>query len=334
MPHVFRFRIIAQLLSNIKHLHVNGAVYISGNYDLETILNDIKNKFGSDIFDNPAMLRSVMKDYHTETRDVILICAIMEDYGSSFKNVASNPNADSVDRLSEKIAYDRFISDVTIVETRVVLLLHAVNGKDYSSFLSAGTPVQNIGGHFPGSSETSSPYTAGGLAGRCLNFANGHDITDGTCGPNLKWRLDRTTGYLEITGTGPMFEIGRDSWSKERDNVKTIVMSDGITSINDYAFANMPLLESLFIPGSVKSIGNSAFSNCTSIKTVSIPEGVIKIGHAVFDDCLSLETARLPYSLKSAGVRIFEDCISLKTVINPSDVSIYGIPEWCTVKKN
>ena len=92
---------------------------IDGNiYSLETILVQIKDHCGVGVFNDPVTLRSALKDYHTMTRDTILICAIVEEYGSSFKNIVSNPTFDSINRLSEKIASDRFITDVEIVKEK------------------------------------------------------------------------------------------------------------------------------------------------------------------------------------------------------------------------
>jgi len=51
-------------------------------------------------------------------------------------------------------------------------------------------------------------------------------------------------------------------------SLKTVILSNNVTSIGDYAFRNCSGLTSVTIPNSVKSIGNSAFENCSGLKTV------------------------------------------------------------------
>ena len=45
-------------------------------------------------------------------------------------------------------------------------------------------------------------------------------------------------------------------------NLKTVVISEGVTTIPAYTFASCKSLESVTIPESVTIIGNSAFTNC------------------------------------------------------------------------
>lgn len=65
-------------------------------------------------------------------------------------------------------------------------------------------------------------------------------------------------------------------------------------SIGDYAFDNCILLENVSLPESLKSIGERAFANCP-LKSIIIPNSVEKIGEYAFDNC-PIETAELPSS--------------------------------------
>lgn len=85
----------------------------------------------------------------------------------------------------------------------------------------------------------------------------------GTCGDNLIWILD-DEGTLTIKGNGDMGScsyIG-GPWSGENDNIKDIIIEEGITSISAFAFKNIKNLTSITVPNGVTSIGNSAFSGC------------------------------------------------------------------------
>ena len=83
----------------------------------------------------------------------------------------------------------------------------------------------------------------------------------GTCGENLAW--DLTNGVLTISGTGAMTDYTSYSsvpWSSCRPSITSVIISDGVTSIENYAFSNCTALTSITIPNSVTSIGSSAFS--------------------------------------------------------------------------
>ena len=85
----------------------------------------------------------------------------------------------------------------------------------------------------------------------------------GTCGPNLNWQLT-DDGVLTITGTGQMKDYN-DSYAQSPwsyTNVKEVMMSDGVTSIGEYAFYFCTKLTSINIPNGVTTIGNQAFRDC------------------------------------------------------------------------
>lgn len=87
----------------------------------------------------------------------------------------------------------------------------------------------------------------------------------------LKWGLDGN-GVLTISGTGRMADYREpDShapWSEQREQIKTVVISQGVTSIGALAFLGCTNLTEITIPKSVVSIGDSAFSGCENLARV------------------------------------------------------------------
>lgn len=87
----------------------------------------------------------------------------------------------------------------------------------------------------------------------------------------LKWGLD-ANGVLTISGTGEMADYHEPDfpapWSGPRDRIKTIVISQGVTSIGTFAFFGCANLTEITIPKSVVSIGDSAFSGCENLARV------------------------------------------------------------------
>ncbi len=129
----------------------------------------------------------------------------------------------------------------------------------------------------------------GSLTSATIHFA-ATDIASGKCGDNLTWTLDEN-GTLTISGTGEMYNYEYDStapWSNHSDEIKSVVIESGVTSIGSSAFSNCTALTSVTIPDSVTTIGSYAFSGCTALTSVTIPDRVTSIGSTAFWCCISL----------------------------------------------
>ena len=105
----------------------------------------------------------------------------------------------------------------------------------------------------------------------------------GTCGANLTWSLNTSTGVLTISGTGAMTDfIYQAPWYSSRSSIKTVNIGNSVTSIGADAFAYCSSLTSVTIPNSVTSIGSRAFYECSSLTSVRIPNSVTNIGYEAF----------------------------------------------------
>ena len=152
----------------------------------------------------------------------------------------------------------------------------------------------------------------------------------GTCGKNVKWSLNTGTGVLTISGSGKMTNytygcigVTPAPWDDYRNQIKTVKIKSGVTSIGNYAFIETKNLTSVTIAGSVKTIGTSAFQWCAKLKTVKL-SGVTKIGDAAFRECTSLKTVTLGNKLKTVGNMAFYKCTKLKSVTIPKNVTKLG----------
>ena len=73
--------------------------------------------------------------------------------------------------------------------------------------------------------------------------ASAEGTVSGKCGDNVYWSLDKTTGVLSITGTGEMDDYvalsggpGMHPWVEYDLEIKSVVISEGVTRIGYYAF--------------------------------------------------------------------------------------------------
>jgi hypothetical protein len=67
------------------------------------------------------------------------------------------------------------------------------------------------------------------------------------------------------------FEIEDGVLIKYHGSSPDVVIPDGVTNIDDYAFYNCENITSITIPDSVTNIGADAFTGCKNLKTVVTP---------------------------------------------------------------
>ncbi len=99
----------------------------------------------------------------------------------------------------------------------------------------------------------------------------------------MSWTL--SDGVLTISGNGNMdsySDITTIPWFSKRKEIVKIVVSDGITGISSYAFAQCFNLKEISLPSTLYNIADHAFYNCEKLKNVSIPSSVLKIGEQAF----------------------------------------------------
>ena len=142
-------------------------------------------------------------------------------------------------------------------------------------------------------------------------------VASGTCGDNLTWTLD-TEGHLIIKGTGEMYNWSSSQevpWYNFTDQVETITIGTGATSIGQYAFKDCDILTSVTIPDSVTTIGRYAFYDCAGLTGLKIPDSATDIGTHAFYGCDGLTSVKVPASVTNIGAGAFGHCDGL-TAIN------------------
>lgn len=155
----------------------------------------------------------------------------------------------------------------------------------------------------------------------------------GVCGQNATWNFDKNTGTLSINGTGEMRNYHRSlylskqetlypaPWSDFASEIKSVVISPGITSIGSYAFYGCSDLVAVSVPNGVSRVESSVFEGCNNLATISIPDSVTYMGATVFARCSSLETISIPDSVSFIGYGVFAGCERLEHITIPASIT-------------
>jgi len=102
------------------------------------------------------------------------------------------------------------------------------------------------------------------------------------------------------------------------ENINSIVIPDGITSIGASAFVNQTGITSVTIPNTVTDIGTGAFWGCSNLETVNLPSSLTTIGPSAFFGCTSLTEIDIPPSVEIIGAGAFYNCYDLSDITLPS----------------
>lgn len=105
----------------------------------------------------------------------------------------------------------------------------------------------------------------------------------------------------------------------------SVIIPEGITSIEHHAFYCNDLITDVQIPSTVRSIGKEAFSHCSKLYSVVFEEGIREIQEAAFAHCTRIRELILPDSICDLGPSCFYWCISLKSLRLP--LRLFEIPE-------
>ena len=160
----------------------------------------------------------------------------------------------------------------------------------------------------------------------------GAKLTGGAAGngSGVTWQLtentdDPSTYTLTIRGSGAMEDYlmsGHQPWRSFRDQITSVVVSPGVTSIGNLAFALSSNIIHVDIADSVVSIGEQAFSDCSSLTNITVPQSVTYIGVNAFDSCTNLSSITLSTNnITSIRSHTFSGCSKLSSIVIPDGVT-------------
>ena len=165
-----------------------------------------------------------------------------------------------------------------------------------------------------------------------LVVESGAKLTGGAAGDGsgVTWQLtentdDPSTYTLTIRGSGAMEDYlmsGHQPWRSFRDQITSVVVSPGVTSIGNLAFTRFSKLIHVDIADSVVSIGEQVFSECSSLTNITVPQSVTYIGVNAFDSCTNLSSITLSTNnITSIRPYTFSGCSELSSIVIPDGVT-------------
>lgn len=142
----------------------------------------------------------------------------------------------------------------------------------------------------------------------------------------LQFALNFIDNSLTISGEGDMPDFSDDDkapWSNNAEDIKSIVVEDGVTSVGNLAFCGLTEAKSVTIGKDVKKIGEYAFADCTGVTALDLSP-VASVGSFAFKECTSLEEVTFSDNLQSVDSGAFAYCKSLMSVTLPKSLTKIG----------
>lgn len=104
----------------------------------------------------------------------------------------------------------------------------------------------------------------------------------------------------------PVTEIAESAICYQEE-MKHLILPEGLKSIAPRAFEEDHALEDVLLPTTLETIGYNAFQYCYSLKEITIPEGVKVLEADTFWQCAGLQSVTLAESLEEIAPEAFHD---------------------------
>lgn len=114
------------------------------------------------------------------------------------------------------------------------------------------------------------------------------------------------------------FKNPEEPGSRHYEELTSIKLPLGVTTIENSAFDNCKALTSLPLPETLQKIGAYAFNDCSGLKKITIPAAVNNLDSSAFDGCTALE------EIKAEGNSQYSDIDGV--LINKDKKVIYKVP--------
>ena len=209
---------------------------------------------------------------------------IIEDEVFSGSGIQEIIIPENVETLEDRIFRNSALEKITFTgDVPEMVPYECSNNWENGTFVGAEADA-----YYPAANATWTKKVLSANYGGSINWIPyGDDVpVTGMCGEHLTWTYDPETDTLTIAGYGDMYDYSPDHpapWTPYRENIRRIILPDGLTSIGDYAFYGCDHVEKILISKTISAIGAGAFYGCAALKEITFagnaPE---QVGMAAF----------------------------------------------------
>ncbi|MDR0972075.1 MAG: leucine-rich repeat domain-containing protein [Bacteroidales bacterium] len=104
--------------------------------------------------------------------------------------------------------------------------------------------------------------------------------------------------------------------------LRYVLIPQSVHTIENYAFYDCVLLNSINLTNEIKDIGVSAFENCRALETIVLPNHLKKISNSMFRNCVSLSSIIIPQKVETIESFAFMNCSKLSSIILPEALTL------------
>ena len=153
-------------------------------------------------------------------------------------------------------------------------------------------------------------------------------------GGPITWTLT-VDGVLTLEGNRSM--VGQPSkyeWREYEDLITRVVIGDGITTISNSAFAELPNLKSVHVGKGVTIIESDAFARCYKLEEITFSANLEEIADYAFVSCENLERIILPEDSKLHTLREAAfNGTGIKELVMPESIQVVEQFAFCNCEK-
>ena len=202
-----------------------------------------------------------------------------------------------------------FASDTVVGQATQSVDSPVISSNEYSDDSEEPTPSEDPPSEDPPAENTPAEFTPAG-----------DTVETGTTG-TVTWELNLETGVMTLSGEGATanYKSGTDKaksapWFDWMDDIKTIAVENGVTSLGERLFYGADNLVSVSLPESLKSVAEGVFRSCTKLETIAIPNSVTELARANFYQCKNLKLVSIGSGITVIRDITFSKCAALEEV--------------------